>query len=162
MAKTTIPRLRISLISPAIQAQPEGGRKLMFYFLGSMKTKGSAQWTKFVQDGDLFQWDAGVQDVAATSWNICCHETLTIPTRVRVQALMSVSFLLAAGAPADNPAAVSFPTSPFPIRPCLIVRLIIASSRSMRATPLELNGSAPASVVVTTGLPTRSSTKWPI
>ena len=53
----------------------------MFYFLGSMKTNGSAQWTKFVQDGDLFQWDAGVQDVAATSWNICCHENADHPNQ---------------------------------------------------------------------------------
>ena len=82
MAKTTIPRLRISLISPAIQAQPEGERKLMSYFLGSMKTNGSAQWTKFIQDGDLFQWDAGVQDVAATNpGTSAVTRTLTVPNR---------------------------------------------------------------------------------
>ena len=64
VVKATIPKLRISLISPAIQAQPEGERKLMFYFLGSMKTNGSAQWTKFIQDGgDLL----GVLGVVATT-----------------------------------------------------------------------------------------------
>jgi hypothetical protein len=36
-------------------------------YIGSMKTNGSSQWTKFIQNGSDFLWDAPVGDVAATN-----------------------------------------------------------------------------------------------
>lgn len=59
--------------------------------IGSMKTNGSSQWTKFVQDGDLFQWDVPVQDVAAANpGTAAVTRTLTVPTGVRILAKLYV------------------------------------------------------------------------
>jgi hypothetical protein len=58
--------------------------------IGSGKTNGSAQWTKFVQDGDLFQWDAAVLDVDVTSpGTSAVSRTLSVPTGVNVMALFN-------------------------------------------------------------------------
>jgi hypothetical protein len=63
----------------------------LFRRIGSMKTNASAQWTKFVQDGDLFQWDVSVNDVnAANPGTAAVTRTLTVPTGVRVRAVISV------------------------------------------------------------------------
>lgn len=76
--------------------------------IGSMKTNGSAQWTKFIQDGDLFQWDAAVVDVngAANPGAAAVTRTLSTPLGVRCEAIVNVNFLLSAGALTDNPAAI--------------------------------------------------------
>jgi hypothetical protein len=60
--------------------------------IGSGKTNGSAQWVKFIQDGDVFQWDAPVADVStsSTAANRTLY-TLSVPTGLRVQANVSVA-----------------------------------------------------------------------
>jgi hypothetical protein len=55
--------------------------------IGSGKTNGSAQWTKFVQVGDEFLWDVGVLDVNSTTQSsTAVLYTLSVPTGVQVQA----------------------------------------------------------------------------
>lgn len=55
--------------------------------IGSGLTNGSAQWVKFVQNGDLFQWDTRVQDVsAANPGTSAVTRTMTVPTGIIVQA----------------------------------------------------------------------------
>lgn len=67
--------------------------------IGSMKTNGSAQWTKFVQDGDVFTWDTPVADVSvANPGTAAVTRTLTVPTGVRVEARLSVGTLATAAA----------------------------------------------------------------
>ena len=58
--------------------------------IGSGKTNGSAQWTKFIQDGDYFKWDASVLDVNTTNpGTAAVSATLTVPLGVNVQAIMN-------------------------------------------------------------------------
>lgn len=58
--------------------------------LGSMKTNGSAQWTRFFQNGDLFQWETPVSDLTTTNpGTSAVTRTLTSPMGVRVEALCS-------------------------------------------------------------------------
>ena len=55
--------------------------------IGSGRTNGSGQWTKFVQDGDSFQWDVAVLDVDVTTpTTSAVTRTLSVPTGVRVRA----------------------------------------------------------------------------
>lgn len=56
--------------------------------IGSMKTNGSAQWTLFIQVGDLFTWDVAVVDYSATTPANTNQATLTltVPTGVKVEA----------------------------------------------------------------------------
>jgi hypothetical protein len=57
--------------------------------IGSFKTNGSAQIVDFVQDGDVFQWLAPVTDVNASSTGTSAvSRTLTVPTGIRVQAII--------------------------------------------------------------------------
>lgn len=53
----------------------------VFRRIGSMKTDGSSQWVKFIQDGDLFTWDVPVKDVnsAVLSSNSAILQVLTTP-----------------------------------------------------------------------------------
>ena len=60
--------------------------------IGSMKTNGSAQWTKFVQLGDEFIWDVGVQDQTNSSGTAAFNLTLTVPTGVSVKASVTGYF----------------------------------------------------------------------
>lgn len=58
--------------------------------IGSMKTNGSAQWTKFIQRGDEFLWDVPVGDVAAASPGTSgTSYVLTVPTGIQVNAIGS-------------------------------------------------------------------------
>lgn len=58
--------------------------------IGSMRTNGSAQWIKFIQDGDQFLWETPVNDVIASNPpTTAVTRTLTVPTGVRVEALCS-------------------------------------------------------------------------
>lgn len=56
--------------------------------IGSGKTNGSAQWVKFVQDGDDFLLDVAVLDVNATnqSTTAVLYTLASVPTGVKVQA----------------------------------------------------------------------------
>lgn len=59
--------------------------------IGSMRTNGSAQWTKFYQLADQFLWDAPVLDVDITNEpTTATLRTLSVPTGLRVVALMNV------------------------------------------------------------------------
>lgn len=59
--------------------------------IGSMKTDGSAQWIKFIQDGDYFAWAASVLDVDATNpGTSAVTRTLTVPPGVNVHARLNV------------------------------------------------------------------------
>ena len=61
-----------------------------FRRIGSMKTNGSAQWLKFVQDGDLFQWDTPTNDVTATNPGLSqVLRTLNTPLGVSVEAIVN-------------------------------------------------------------------------
>jgi hypothetical protein len=58
-----------------------------FRRIGSAKTNGSAQWTKFVQVGDEFLWDAAVLDVNSTTQSsTAVLYALSVPPSVQVQA----------------------------------------------------------------------------
>jgi hypothetical protein len=49
-------------------------------YIGAGLTNGSAQWVKFIQNGDLFMWDAYVQDSAAVNPGTSASSiTLTAP-----------------------------------------------------------------------------------
>jgi hypothetical protein len=55
--------------------------------IGSGRTNGSGQWTKFFQDGNFFQWDVAVLDVDVTTpTTSAVTRTLSVPTGVRVLA----------------------------------------------------------------------------
>lgn len=55
--------------------------------IGSAKTNGSAQWIKFFQDGDYFQWDVAVTDINITNpGTAAVTRTLSTPLGVRVEA----------------------------------------------------------------------------
>ena len=80
----------------------------LFRRIGSMKTNGSAQWTKFIQDGDSFTWDIPVADVNVTNpGTAAVTRTLTLPTGVRVKALLSVGGTVLASDPGPNAIYIS-------------------------------------------------------
>ena len=59
--------------------------------IGSGLTNGSAQWVKFVQDGDLFTWDAAVLDVNATNpGNAAVSRTLSTPLGIVTHANLTI------------------------------------------------------------------------
>lgn len=58
--------------------------------IGSGKTNGSAQWVKFIQWGDTFQWDVPVLDVNVTNpGNTAVNRTLSVPTGLKVEAIFN-------------------------------------------------------------------------
>lgn len=63
--------------------------------IGSGKTNGSAQWTSFIQDGDLFMLNTPVQDVSTTTpGSSAVTATLaSVPSGVRVEARLSVGLI---------------------------------------------------------------------
>jgi hypothetical protein len=70
-----------------------------FRRIGSVRTNASSQWIIFIQDGDQFMWDVPFPDVLATNPGISAvTRTLTVPTGIRVNALLSVG----ANGPAAN------------------------------------------------------------
>lgn len=75
-------------LSPTAPTLPSGFT--LFRRIGAMKTNASAQWTKFIQDGDTFMWDVPVADVnAANPGTAAVTRTLTVPTGIRVRARIS-------------------------------------------------------------------------
>ncbi len=68
--------------------------------IGSMKTDGSSNWTRFIQDGDRFRWATVVTDVNVTNpGTAAVVRTLSVPLGVRVAADVSATFLAASGDP---------------------------------------------------------------
>jgi FlaG/FlaF family flagellin (archaellin) len=86
----------LSATAPTMPANYSYSRRI-----GSLLTNGSAQWVKFVQDGDLFQWDAPTLDVNANNpGSAAVTRTLTTPTGVKTRAVLNV--VLTAGAGGDG------------------------------------------------------------
>lgn len=66
--------------------------------IGSGKTNGSAQWTKFVQFGDEFLWDTELTDVSSIATSAtAASKTLTVPTGIQVWARIRANLGLASG-----------------------------------------------------------------
>lgn len=73
--------------------------------IGSMKTNGSAQWVKFIQNGDTFMWDAPVNDVTATNpGTSAVTRTVSTPLGVIVQGIFGIDGF--GNTSASNPAAI--------------------------------------------------------
>ena len=61
-----------------------------FRRIGSGRTNGSAQWVRFFQTGDQFLWDnLGTLDLDTTSSTSAALVTLSVPTGVKVRALLN-------------------------------------------------------------------------
>lgn len=70
--------------------------------IGSGKTDGSAQWTRFVQEGDYFDWFTPVLDITASNpGTSAVSRTLSVPTGVTVYARFNGGL--------NNAAAAVFP-----------------------------------------------------
>ena len=55
--------------------------------IGSGKTDGSAQWIRFVQDGDRFEWYTPILDITANNpGTSAVSRTLSVPTGIKVYA----------------------------------------------------------------------------
>jgi hypothetical protein len=68
----------------------------VFRRIGSMKTDGSAQWVKFIQDGDKFRWGTPVRDIngpANPGTSAVTRVLPSVPLGVRVQADLSAALL---------------------------------------------------------------------
>lgn len=66
--------------------------------IGSAKTNGSAQWTKFVQFGDEFLWDTMTLDLNASALSATAQNaTATVPTGVQVLARARVTLTTSGG-----------------------------------------------------------------
>lgn len=90
--------------------------------IGSMRTNGSSQWVKFSQLGDEFLLDVPVLDLGATIGTSASLQALSVPTGVKVSALIdyngfkaatTVSFLVTSPDQADTAPSTSGPFSSF-------------------------------------------------
>lgn len=80
----------------------------IFRRLGSMKTDGSAQWSRFIQKGDLFRWSTPMRDVTATNpGTSAVLAVISVPTNVIVE--VSMACLLASVSNAAIYALISSP-----------------------------------------------------
>jgi hypothetical protein len=62
----------------------------LYRYIGSGLTNGSAQWTRFFQDGDEFSWDVATLDVNVTTpGTAAVSRTLNTPLGQRVKALIN-------------------------------------------------------------------------
>jgi hypothetical protein len=63
----------------------------LFRRIGSMKTDGSAQWTKFSQNGDEFLWDAPVSNISTSPGSTAIQTaTLSTPLGIKTVAILQV------------------------------------------------------------------------
>lgn len=73
--------------------------------IGSMRTNASSLWTKFIQDGDTFMWDAPSPDISVTNpGTAAVTRIVSTPLGVRVEGIFMVGF--GANVIADNPASI--------------------------------------------------------
>lgn len=78
------------LISLSATAPTMPTNYTLFRRIGSMKTNGSAQWTKFSQLGDEFLWDAFVLDITSTNpGTAAVTRTISVPTGIQVLAIVN-------------------------------------------------------------------------
>lgn len=73
--------------------------------IGSGLTNGSGQWTKFIQNGDVFTWNVAIQDVSAINpGSAAVLRQLSVPSGVKIRAkifvLLNSSDLLLVSDPA--------------------------------------------------------------
>ena len=103
----------------------------LFRRIGSMKTNASAQWVKFIQDGDYFAWDVAVLDVNDTNpGTASVTKTLaSVPTGVNVFARLNVKPTFASS---------GFPTT-------LFIRDIATSDQAPSSTAAPLGGDGSVS-----------------
>jgi hypothetical protein len=81
------------LLSPNPTAPNLPANYTLFRRIGSMKTNGSFQWVKFIQNGDEFLWDVPVADASALAiTNTVSALTLSVPTGVVVNALFQADY----------------------------------------------------------------------
>jgi hypothetical protein len=73
----------------------------IFRRIGAMKTDGSAQWVKFIQDGNKFRLAVAVMDVNAPDPGTLAvtRALAAVPLGIRVQADISVDSLTTNGSP---------------------------------------------------------------
>lgn len=71
----------------------------LFRRIGSLRSDGSFVWLKFAQEGDIFYWDATVNDVNVGTLTNASGTlyTLTVPTGVKVRAMIRGYFAFASG-----------------------------------------------------------------
>ena len=69
----------------------------LFRRIGSMKTNGSSQWTKFIQVGDEFIWDVPPSDLNGSSVAGGLVFVVSVPTGLSVMARLNFLFQSAAG-----------------------------------------------------------------
>lgn len=76
--------------TPTLNGSYVGGK---YRRIGSGKTNGSAQWVKFVQDGDDFTWDTPVMDSSVTCSATATSVTLaSVPLGVRTKAIVTSAY----------------------------------------------------------------------
>lgn len=77
--------------------------------IGSMRTNGSAQWIKFIQNGDDFTWDTPVADVSAATnpGTAAVTRTLTVPTGLILEAKIFIAGTGSLGDPGPGAIYVS-------------------------------------------------------
>jgi hypothetical protein len=90
-----IKRIDTSVVDVLISTSPSAPTMPTNYTLkrriGSMKTNGSAQWTRFYQIGDEFLWDTLVNDVNGVNPGTTgTLYTVTVPTGIKVRAMVSI------------------------------------------------------------------------
>jgi hypothetical protein len=93
------------LVSLSASAPTMPGAYTLKRRIGSMKTNGFSQWTKFVQNGDNFIWDSPVADVGVVNpGTAAVTRTFSTPTGVITQAILFV-VLVATSGNTDAPGA---------------------------------------------------------
>ncbi len=93
------------LLSASATAPTMPGTYALRRRVGAVRTDGAGNLVDFVQDGDTFVWKVPLPDVVVTNpGTATVTRTLTVPTGVRVQALISVGYT--AGAVSDMPSSI--------------------------------------------------------
>ena len=88
--------ISLSATSPALPTNYTKKRRI-----GSMKTNGSMQWTKFTQLGDEFLWDVRVNDVnGLATLTSATLVTLGLPTGLQLRAQFTLRVDYGSGAAA--------------------------------------------------------------
>jgi hypothetical protein len=95
------------LISLSVAAPTLPANYTQFRRIGSGRTNGSGQWVRFFQSGDQFLWDnLGALDQSGISSTSAITVTLTVPTGVKVEAILNVQ---SSGGASQNQIIVSDP-----------------------------------------------------
>jgi hypothetical protein len=124
----------------------------LFRYIGSMKTDGLGNWTKFTQNGDEFLWSVPTTDANNFGiTNVATNFTLTVPTGIRVNALLNALFTNTASVgaavlfyPLDAPQSLGVPAGNVMMN-CLVVGQFSSSQVNLRTdTSARIGGIAQA------------------